>query len=143
MTHIISVPTCSRVWCTKDQTQLRSSFASTQNMASTFQKSFTEITAACHCGQLTVSVEVPTASLPLGLNFCACDTCRHNSGHLAITSVGLPSDKRNFQVTGKAERYATSEGPDGLIRCFCGVCGASVYGMCIFGVLRSAVLAGQ
>ena len=92
-----------------------------------YQEPFTEINAACHCGQLSVSIEVPTASLPLELYLCACDTCRHNSGHLAITAVLLPFNKRNLQVNGKAERYATSEGPDGLFRCFCGVCGASVY----------------
>lgn len=91
------------------------------------QEPFAEINAACHCGQLAASVEVATASLPLGLYLCACDTCRHNSGHLAITAALLPSNKRNFQVKGKAEKYATSEGPDGPFRCFCGACGASVY----------------
>ncbi|MCJ1250456.1 hypothetical protein MMC30_007684 [Trapelia coarctata] len=91
------------------------------------QEPFTEINAACHCGQLAVSIEVPTASLPLELYLCACDTCRHNSGHLAITAVLLPSNKRNLKVKGKAEKYATSDGPDGLFRCFCGVCGANVY----------------
>ena len=91
------------------------------------QESFTEIKAACHCGQLSASVEVPTTSLPLDLYLCSCDTCRHHSGHLAITSVALPPNKRNFQVKGTPERYATSEGSTGLSRCFCGVCGACVY----------------
>ncbi|MCJ1264680.1 hypothetical protein MMC22_004554 [Lobaria immixta] len=95
--------------------------------ADTSRKSFTEVKVACHCSQLSATVEVPTHDLPLKIWMCSCDTCRYSTGMLAITCAFLPKGYQNFKVTGKAARYATSQGPAALIRCFCGTCGTFVY----------------
>ena len=84
----------------------------------------TKIEAACHCGQLQVSTLVPTSALSVDLWICHCDTCRHSSGQLAITSLDV---KTPLEVTGRAEKYWTSTGPNGLARCFCPTCGTTVY----------------
>jgi len=46
---------------------------------------------------------------------------------LAITCAFLPKGPKKMTVSGKAERYQTSDGPGALVRCFCGTCGAFVY----------------
>ena len=86
--------------------------------------SIVKVTASCLCGQLVASCSIPKSNLPIDLWLCSCDTCRYTSGHLAITAVYSHS-KLNIQ--GEAVRYTTSPGPRGLIRCFCGTCGTSVY----------------
>lgn len=92
-----------------------------------FTTEHTSIKAACHCGQLTAAVDVPTRELPLQVWLCSCDTCRRSSGTLAITCVFLPNDRGEIQYKGEAVRYSTSTGPAGLVRCFCGTCGTFVY----------------
>ena len=96
-------------------------------MTSYQPESSTKIEAKCMCGQLTASVEVPNSELPIPMGLCSCDTCRHVSGQLAITSVDI---HRSIDVQGKPISYTTSEGPKGLSRCFCGTCGATVYEDC-------------
>jgi hypothetical protein len=86
------------------------------------------ITARCHCGQLSASLQVTASSLPLSLHLCACRTCRAVSGYLATSYIAVPkmdaSNPSQLRVTGTAQRYATSQDLD---RCFCGTCGTSVY----------------
>jgi hypothetical protein len=61
----------------------------------------TKIHVSCACTQLSVSVWVPTPALPLKLYLCHCNTCRHVSGHLAITFVAVPKSKWLLRVKGK------------------------------------------
>ena len=86
--------------------------------------SFSTITSSCACHQLTLSVEVPSASLPLRLSLCHCSTCRHVSGVLCTTVVSLPRGAKQLQINGEAQSYRTKKD---WTRCFCGKCGTSVY----------------
>ena len=84
----------------------------------------TKISASCLCGQLVASIQFTKSDLPIPLWLCSCDTCRYTSGHLAITSV---YSHKKLIIEGEPVRYVTSTGPKGLTRCFCGICGTSVY----------------
>lgn len=98
--------------------------ASKTAMALPTPDSFTKLKAICVCGQLTATLEVPTAALPLDLYFCHCSTCRHVSGTLCITALSNPEGSKLMEVHGKAKIYKTSLE---IWRCFCGTCGTSVY----------------
>ena len=93
-------------------------------MASSSPDAITEITAACLCGQLAASVQIAKSDLPIELWLCSCNTCRYTSGHLAITSA---YSCRELSIKGEPVQYATSTGRQGLTRCFCDICGTTVY----------------
>ena len=84
----------------------------------------TRVEASCFCGQLKASAVVPSSKLPIPLYLCSCDTCRHVSGLLCITSVNINCRPN---VTGHFTSYETSAGPNGLARCFCPDCGTTVF----------------
>ena len=93
-------------------------------MAQKAPGSFTLLGFCCACKELSGSIEVPTAALPLPLFLCHCNTCRFVSGLLCVTIVTVPAESRNFQVQGSARSYNTSKE---LTRYFCENCGTSVY----------------
>jgi hypothetical protein len=93
-------------------------------MTSDSSVEFTKLRLSCACRKLRVSIEVPTSKLPLKLQLCHCDTCRHVSGVMCVTVVNVPPGSKDLKVQGSPTKYSTSAG---LARCFCGTCGTSVY----------------
>ena len=93
-------------------------------MAESSTESPVTVEAVCQCGQLSASVSVPPSDLPIPTYLCSCDTCRHVSGQLCVTSVDIHTP---LTIHGRAASYATSSGPNGLSRCFCATCGTTVY----------------
>ena len=85
--------------------------------------SLTSVNLSCLCGQLRVVVKLPKSALPLPMYICHCDTCRHVSGLLCITPAAIPEESE-LHVDGEVRKYQTSTE---LLRCFCGVCGSSVF----------------
>ncbi len=80
---------------------------------------------ACACGSITGHFHIQSSLLPIPIDFCHCDTCRHVSGQLCLQEFALPqSSGSSLTVTGELAAYKTS---DPLTRFFCGKCGASIY----------------
>lgn len=79
---------------------------------------------ACACNKVTGSVRVPAHEIPLPLEFCHCNICRHQSGLLAQSLVTLPKTARQFEVNGPTTSYESSKL---LSRRFCSHCGSNVY----------------
>ena len=84
----------------------------------------TEVKASCLCGQLSVSAKVPDDELPIDMWLCHCNTCRHVSGHLAITCLNI---HRPVTITGESTAYMIPNGPGLFSRNFCPTCGSSVF----------------
>ncbi len=79
---------------------------------------------SCACRQISGSVSVPSSALPLPVNFCHCDSCRHTTGLLCVPTVSLPQESSFFQFHGKLKGYKSSTN---RTRFFCEQCGASIY----------------
>lgn len=87
------------------------------------------LTISCACQQIGGQLSVPTALLPLPIDFCHCQTCRHITGQLAnskfVAPRPSPGGPSSLQFTsGQLTSYKSS---DHLTRYFCGHCGASIY----------------
>ena len=93
-------------------------------MAHELSNSFTEINITCACKSITGSVQVPSSTLPLMISVCHCNTCRHQSGLLAISVIGLPKGSKELKVQGKPKAYSSSKY---MTRFGCGECGTSMY----------------
>lgn len=80
----------------------------------------------CACRQINGSASVRSSALPLPIILCHCDSCRHSSGLLCVSTVSLPKDSSSFQVHGKLKGYKISTNRTIF---FCEHCGASIYDM--------------
>lgn len=88
-------------------------------------ESMTTLRLTCFCGGVKASFSVPDSVLPLPFDLCHCETCRHQSGQLAIQACEIPPQHRSsFSVEGPIVKY---DGTGKLLRCFCHTCGANVY----------------
>ena len=88
-------------------------------------ESMTKLRLTCLCGGVKASFSVPDSALPLPFEICHCETCRHQSGQLAIQACEIPPQHRSsFSVEGSIAKYdATGK----LLRYFCHTCGANIY----------------
>lgn len=86
----------------------------------------TTLEISCACRQISGSVCVPSSALPLPVNLCHCNTCRHSTGLLCASTVPLPKNSSSLQVHGKLMGYKSSTYKT---RYFCEQCGASIYEM--------------
>ena len=62
--------------------------------------------------------------LPLPVSLCHCDTCRHSTGLLSVSTASLSEGPPSVQVRGKLKRYRSSTHKT---RFFCEQCGAFIY----------------
>ena len=79
---------------------------------------------SCACSKVIGSANVPTAKLPLPLDLCHCNICRHQSGLLCASCFLLPDGTTNWQVEGPIVDYESSKT---ATRSFCNHCGAIIY----------------
>ncbi|KAF2494957.1 hypothetical protein BU16DRAFT_527884 [Lophium mytilinum] len=77
----------------------------------------TTLKAHCLCNASHVSVAVPTASLPLAVHLCHCDTCRRTHGSLGLFNAHIPAPTADFATL---TAYASSQD---VKRYFCSTCG--------------------
>ena len=81
-----------------------------------------EIFCACH--QISGYFTVPTSVLPLPVSLCHCDTCRHSSGLLSVSTILSSNDSSFIHVRGELTGYKISINKT---RFFCEHCGASIH----------------
>ena len=84
----------------------------------------TTLRFSCFCNQVKGSVKVPTSKLPLPCTFCHCNICRHQSGELCVSLLGMPDGYTAFEVQGPLKQYNASKDVN---RFFCSHCGTNVY----------------
>ena len=78
-------------------------------------------TAACTCGQLSITV----TGEPLGQGVCHCFACQSRTGSVFATLAAFAVP---FTVTGQATQYTrTGDAGARFIFNFCPVCGSSVF----------------
>ncbi|KAI1266470.1 hypothetical protein F5Y18DRAFT_416329 [Xylariaceae sp. FL1019] len=81
--------------------------------------------ARCHCRNISYTIELRTADLPLNAWICGCDTCRYTHGTFAAFYITLPKGvapkwmRDDVQLT----EYRPSSGDHGTLN-FCPPCGA-------------------
>ncbi|KAF7530965.1 hypothetical protein G7054_g9335 [Neopestalotiopsis clavispora] len=79
-------------------------------------------TAACQCGAAKHHVTIPDASSPVPAVFCHCDSCRHMSGCLCLTSIALPPNvSPQAGLLDKLTAFEFSK--DQINHYFCSICG--------------------
>lgn len=79
---------------------------------------------SCLCGNITRSIDVPKTSLPIPITFCHCESCRHVTGILYVSTLLLPSASSHTHISGEPRGYKSTTD---LTRFFCGQCGAHCY----------------
>ncbi|KAL2047705.1 hypothetical protein N7G274_000747 [Stereocaulon virgatum] len=79
---------------------------------------------SCACNKVTGCANVPTARLPLPLDLCHCNICRHQSGLLCALCFLLPDGTTDWHFEGPIVDYKSSET---AMRSFCDHCGANIY----------------
>ncbi|ETS79012.1 hypothetical protein PFICI_08865 [Pestalotiopsis fici W106-1] len=80
------------------------------------------ITATCQCGAAQHNVTMPDTSSPVPAVFCHCDSCRHMSGCLSVTSIALPPNVP--PQTGLLDRLTPFEfSKNRITHYFCSICG--------------------
>ncbi|KAF2802739.1 uncharacterized protein BDZ99DRAFT_468708 [Mytilinidion resinicola] len=77
----------------------------------------TILKAHCLCNASHVSVAVPTASLPLAVHLCHCNTCRRTHGSLCVFHAYIPAPTVDLSTL---TAYASSKA---VKRYFCTTCG--------------------
>jgi len=78
-------------------------------------------TAACSCGQLSITVR----GEPLGVGICHCFECQRRTGSVfaALASFAAP-----YEVTGRASEYVRAGDQGARFRFrFCPVCGTNLF----------------
>lgn len=81
----------------------------------------TQRTAACSCGQLSITVE----GEPLGTGVCHCLACQRRTGSVFATLAAFP---KPWTVTGNATAYVRSGDQGGTFTFhFCPHCGSTVF----------------
>ena len=86
--------------------------------------SMTTLHFNCACGEVHGSANVPTSKLPLPVDFCHCNMCRHQSGLLCASYITLPDDTVDLHIDGPLSHYSSSST---VTRTFCNQCGANIY----------------
>lgn len=82
-----------------------------------------KLSISCACNRITGSCDIPSHNIPLAMDLCHCNTCRHSSGLLSVSHVLIPQGSSILQISGQPCRYRTSL----QTRYFCGDCGCSIY----------------
>ncbi|KAI8627033.1 hypothetical protein F5Y19DRAFT_444051 [Xylariaceae sp. FL1651] len=82
-----------------------------------------ELAISCHCGaaEQTVRLRTQSPSGPREINLCHCAACRHNTGLLCVSYVGI---ERPGSVHGLVEYRSTTRTST---RLFCANCGCHVF----------------
>ena len=81
-----------------------------------------KIDGSCHCGKITLTAEVDTATAMT----CHCVDCQILAGGPCRT--GIPSAAENVTVEGEPNEYIKmAESGRKRVQGFCGVCGTSLY----------------
>ena len=84
----------------------------------------TTLKISCSCHQISGYFSVPTSVLPLPVSLCHCDTCRHSTGLLTVSTISLLEKPSSVQISGKLKGYSSSTHKT---RFFCEQCGAFIY----------------
>ena len=84
----------------------------------------TTLKFSCACCQVNGSINIPSIALPLPINLCHCDSCRHSTGQLCASIASLPKESTSLQIRGRLKGYELSAHGT---RCFCEQCGAFIY----------------
>lgn len=80
------------------------------------------LSAKCHCGFASLSVEIPTSAVPLKSSICSCDSCRRVTAQLFATHIAVPNSVPLPDIS-HLTSYPSSAS---LTRVFCPRCGGSV-----------------
>ena len=83
----------------------------------------TTLQFACACHKVTGFASIPTERLPIPVDICHCNDCRHQSGLLAAVYATLPEGSTDIKFEGPIAEYKSSEM---ITRSFCSHCGANV-----------------
>ena len=78
----------------------------------------------CACGKVQGFARVPTFKLPLPVDFCHCNSCRHQSGLLCASYLTLPDGTVDYYIEGPLNHYESSST---VTRTFCNHCGANIH----------------
>lgn len=87
-------------------------------------KDTTTLKFACACRKVQGSVEVPSAHLPLPVDFCHCSTCRHQTGLLCGSYLTLPKEASALHFEGPLTKFRSSRN---VTRAFCSDCGTNIF----------------
>ncbi|CAJ2503616.1 Uu.00g110100.m01.CDS01 [Anthostomella pinea] len=81
----------------------------------------TQVSITCHCGTVEqiVSLGPKTTTGPRNINLCHCHTCRHTTGLLCVSYMGI---ERPQPLIGLAAYQSSTS-----CRFFCGTCGCHVF----------------
>ncbi|GAP89949.1 putative glutathione-dependent formaldehyde-activating enzyme [Rosellinia necatrix] len=82
-----------------------------------------KLSISCHCGaaKQTVDPREKLSGSPQDINLCHCDACRHNTGLLCVSHIGI---ERPGSIEGLAEYRSTTKT---VSRFFCATCGCHVF----------------
>lgn len=84
----------------------------------------TTVKSSCLCGKAKQDLTFPTSDLPLEGAWCHCESCRHMTGTLCLTTVTLPD---NYEPPKELLNELTSfEFSPRLTQYFCKTCGSQI-----------------
>lgn len=79
------------------------------------------VEGGCLCGAVRFELTAP----PLAAGYCHCSRCQRRTGTAA--SPGVAVDPAGFRFSSGADQVRGWQPPDGMEKCFCGVCGAHLF----------------
>lgn len=87
------------------------------------------IKATCLCGDAAHDITLPSNAFPIPTYFCSCNSCRHMTGTLFLSSAFLPpSYKPSPDLLGKLTSFKFS---DRITQYFCKRCGSTMLSKCL------------
>lgn len=87
------------------------------------------IKATCLCGDAAHSITLPSAAFPLPTYFCTCNSCRHLTGTLFLSTAFLPP---SFQPSSSLlDKLTSFKFSDRITQYFCKRCGSTMLCHCL------------
>lgn len=87
------------------------------------------IKATCLCGDAAHEITLPSTAYPLPSYFCTCDSCRHMTGTLFLSTAFLPpSYQPSSSLLSKLTSFKFS---DRITQYFCKNCGSTMLAHCL------------
>lgn len=90
-------------------------------MVEAMKQELTILNISCACRHCTGSFIVPSSELPLPVDLCHCNTCRHVTGLLCVSVALIPRTASCLKIHGEVCGYRSSSRRK---RFFCKQCGA-------------------
>jgi hypothetical protein len=81
--------------------------------------------AACLCGDANHEITLPSKDFPLPCYFCTCDSCRHMTGCLFLSTAWMPSDYEPSKEL--LDKLTSFEFTHRVTQYFCKRCGCQMF----------------